>query len=725
MALWPGLLARPGRVPLQSRPSLTLYFLVAGAFLLTLVPHVVDFPYWLTLSLIAAMVLRSVVETYRLPLPTLRVTTAVALVLPVFIFLQYGHFMGRDSGTAMTAGLLAIKFFELRGPRDVTLIIFSCFFMVMSALLYSQIIENFIYCLIMMWVLTALLMRVYTGDLSEDRLLRMLMRSGLIFIQALPLALFLFFFFPRYNGPIGIPLEDAAVGLTDTVTPGSIAKLSQNDSDAMYVQFEPGSSIPTTDSMYWRAMVLWRYSGGAWTPGDVAEETSNMYRPETKAKPGQVLQTITIKPHHRRWLFALDVPVSLPVNSAESPSWATATSSHVVELNFIPGKLEHIARYSVISSLTPPEEYLTAIEEQRAGDLPDEPGDKNIPQDRIDPEVRALADQLHAGISGDDVDRYVDAVIHFFRHGGFTYSTEPGIQGPNWLHHFLFNNVTGKTGFCEHYASAFAVLMRLEKVKARVVVGYLGADYNPYQDIYTVSQSMAHAWDEVWIADPDGTPGSRRGHWKRIDPTALIMAREPVRLANTAGGNEANDKAYVQMAPQTSSIIGNRLPDWVKNALKEVKLRREQVEINWDNLVLSYNPETQSRLAQALGFGDKADVGLLTACLAAAAVCLMIFRQWFARVPSISPVEKLYATFCSFMARRGHPRAAWEGPLAFTNRVAEAFPQSKPAIHRVGSIVAHARYGPSPVDPSAPDDLQSLLTLIAASNVASSSRDRP
>jgi hypothetical protein len=95
-----------------------------------------------------------------------------------------------------------------------------------------------------------------------------------------------------------------------------------------------------------------------------------------------------------------------------------------------------------------------------------------------------------------------------------------------------------------------------------------------------------------------------------------------------------------------------------------------------------------------------------------------------ARAPPASPVENLYAAFCRNMARRGIPRAAWEGPLAYTERVAEAFPDDKPALQRVGSIVAHARYGPAPADPAAPDDLKSLLTLVTASHAASSSRDR-
>ena len=135
MALWSGFLAKPARTPLTSRPSLTLFFLLTGAFLLTLVPHAIQFPIWVTVAVVAAMILRSIIEVYRLPLPSTTFCGIVAIIMAGAIFLQFGTLAGREAGTAFTACLLAIKFFELRRARDVALIIFSCFFVVMSALL--------------------------------------------------------------------------------------------------------------------------------------------------------------------------------------------------------------------------------------------------------------------------------------------------------------------------------------------------------------------------------------------------------------------------------------------------------------------------------------------------------------------------------------------------------------------------------------------------------------
>jgi transglutaminase-like putative cysteine protease len=547
------------------------------------------------------------------------------------------------------------------------------------------------------------------GDRSVDHLLRMLELAGLIFLQALPFALVLFFFFPRYHGTLTLVLNDPTIGLTDTVAPGSIAKLSQDDSEAMYVKFDSGlGSVPLPESMYWRALVLWDYHAGIWTPGSMGDRYARN-QPEVPANmSGAVLQEITVSRHNQRWLFALDLPVTKPINASESTDWAALLEEHTVQLAQPLAKVDHKVRYTVYSTMSPLEEDLRAEEQARA-----------LQRDKIDPQIIALAKDLHQGLTDDQVMDYVYAVVHYFRHNHFVYTTEPGPQGPDWLKYFLFQS---KRGFCEHYASAFAVLMRLQGVPARLVTGYLGGDYNPYDDTYTIYQSYAHAWDEIWIADKNQPPGGIRGHWMRIDPTALITSVEETGAMGTAKGRDRT--APVQMAIQSSSFIGKYLPQWAKDDLKEVKLRREEVETNWDNMVLSYNPETQERLAQKLGFTEAQGVGLmLLACLLAGALCLFIFKRWTRPKEPITPVENLYAVFCRSMAQRGIPRAAWEGPLAYTERVAEAFPDDRQAIQRVGNIVATVRYGPTPVDPTAPENLKSLLNLLAASQVANHSRE--
>jgi hypothetical protein len=101
-------------------------------------------------------------------------------------------------------------------------------------------------------------------------------------------------------------------------------------------------------------------------------------------------------------------------------------------------------------------------------------------------------------------------VLDHFRNGGFRYTLEPPLLGRDSVDDFLFDT---RLGYCEHYASAFVVLMRALDVPARVVTGYQGGEMNPVDGFMTVRQSDAHAWAEVWLAG--------RG-WTRIDPTAVV-----------------------------------------------------------------------------------------------------------------------------------------------------------------------------------------------------------
>lgn len=704
MAFWSALFPRPSQPPV--RPSQTLFFLLVGAFLLTLVPHVERLPIWVTVAVILAMIVRSVLENYRMPLPSVTFCGVVAICLVVGILAQFSTVFGRDPGTALTAGLLAIKFYELRGPRDVALIIFSCFFVIMSALLYSQVVELFIYCLIMMWVLTALLIRTQMGDWPEDHLLRLLNKSALIFAQALPLTICLFFFFPRFSGKLQLNLDEVSVGLTSRIEPGSIVRLANNDSEAMRVVLT-GNAIPTPDSMYWRAMVLWHYEGGAWTQGEEGLVPATVPPRGMPNNSTMITQEITMWPHEQRWLIALDYPVTLAVNSSvssESSPWSLFLEGGVLQLGDSDPrvKLDHKERYTVTSAFQVVDE-IPSPDEQKAG--------IQLPKSEIDPRVKALANQLHR--ENPDPQDYVRAILHYFRLEGFKYSMSPGKEGPDWLGDFLFKT---KTGFCEHYASAFAILMRLERIPARLVVGYQGAEYNPYGSFYVVRQSDAHAWDEVWIP--------AKNHWVRVDPTAVLSQAERTPGSSNTSDNADSDQGFtIRIASHQSAFSQPYVPHWLKGGLQEWQFRREQVEADWDNLVFAYNPEAQNRLAQSLGFGRETRSMLVLVCLVAVGICIVVFQNVLKRKPPPSPVENLYATFCRNMAQRGIPRATWEGPFAYTERVAEAFPDKKEAIQGVGWIVARSRYGSAPPDPAATGELKSLLTLIMASQAASSSRD--
>src|SRR5262249_49163357 len=124
------------------------------------------------------------------------------------------------------------------------------------------------------------------------------------------------------------------------------------------------------------------------------------------------------------------------------------------------------------------------------------------------PRTRSLAAKLR-GEHADDWE-LVQAGLAPFREEPLFFTLNPPAPGGDSGEDVLFRS---RRGFCGHYASAFAVLMRAAHIPARVVTGYQGGTYNRFGGYWIVRQSEAHAWDEVWIAG--------RG-WLRVDPTAAI-----------------------------------------------------------------------------------------------------------------------------------------------------------------------------------------------------------
>src|SRR5690606_13368344 len=120
------------------------------------------------------------------------------------------------------------------------------------------------------------------------------------------------------------------------------------------------------------------------------------------------------------------------------------------------------------------------------------------------------------------------------------YTLTPPLLGEHPVDDFLFNT---RSGFCEHYASAFAFLMRAAGIPARVVTGYQGGEVNPIGGYLIVRQSEAHAWVEVWLEG--------RG-WVRIDPTAAVS---PLRV-------ESGIAAAIPAA-EAAPLLGRGGPEWL------------------------------------------------------------------------------------------------------------------------------------------------------------------
>jgi hypothetical protein len=313
-------------------------------------------------------------------------------------------------------------------------------------------------------------------------------------------------------------------------------------------------------------------------------------------------------------------------------------------------------RYALVSVIAPelqPNEAAAAV--RRALRLPD----------GFNPRARALAAQWRAA-SADDAEVVARAVA-FLRGGGYAYTLEPPLLGEHSVDEFLFST---KTGFCEHFASAFVFVMRAAGVPARVVTGYQGGELNPVDSIITVRQSDAHAWAEVLL------PG--RG-WVRVDPTAAAV---PGRL----------ESGMARAVPQAEALPLLMRPqlEW----LRGLRDRWEAVAHKWNVWVLGYNPERQRDLMASFGMGDadwRSLTAMLFAFLGTMTLCLLAWS--LKRLARPDPVQQAWRAFCDKLALRGVERAPSEGPRDYAARAARALPAARRSILRIGALYIGLRYG--------------------------------
>ena len=632
---------------------------VLGALIAAIAPHVPHLPAWISLLIAAALAWRWAADRRAWPLPPrwLRVLVAIAATLAVLG--TYRTLNGIEAGTAFLVLLAGVKLLETRGGRDLTVIVFIAYFLLYSALLRDQRLPQLPYLLAGGVFLTAALMRVHAGS-AGDSGRDVLTRAGALLLQALPLAILLFVLFPRLPGPFwGIGTgESARTGLGDEMTPGDISDLSASGEVAFRVRF--AGEMPPPAQRYWRGPVLHEFDGRSWR------------RPRAQAFPSQevtylgdpVEYQITLEPTDRPWILALDIPAEWP----EREAFRTYDFQLVA-----PRRLSEVSSFRLRSY----PRFVAGVE------LPQSLRRKGLQlPEEGNPRSRALARDLVARHG--DPQAIAQAMLTMFREQPFVYTLDPPKLAENAMDEFLFET---RRGFCEHYASAFTLVMRAAGVPARVVTGYQGGEFNPLGGYLIVRQSDAHAWSEIWIEG--------RG-WLRVDPTAAVA---PERIERGLIG------AMGELEP-----VPGRLRDASKLWL-QASLGWDTLNDFWNERVVRYNAARQLDLLERLGVDDPdwRTLGLgMAASLAAFFVALSAYLAWRFRPPARDWPARLHDVVRRRLVRRGLRPQPSEGPVAFLERAAAACPDLAADLVRIRAVYVDLRYGPRPTDA----DLRRLKHLV-------------
>lgn len=572
----------------------TLVLLLALAFVV--LPHLSHVAWWAAAVLVVLWAWRFGLALTQRPLPPRFAMLPLLAAAMLAVYAEHRTLLGRDAGVTFLLMLLALKLLEMRAKRDVFVVIFLAFFILLTQFLFGQGIVVAVLSLgaVLLLFFSLVSVNLADNDLSAAQKARLV---GVVLLKAAPLAAALFLLFPRLPGPLwGLPgdTSSARTGLSTTMTPGAIGRLLQSEEIAFRARFD-SEQPPLPDQLYWRGPVLGSFTGRSWLPLSEADRPDAVPL-EVRGDPRSVIEyTVTLEPHRRDWLFALEWPADLPGTGRVGNGSSRLTRDGQLLANGLVGErmrytLRSATRFSFGLNETP-------LSLRAWTQLP--PG--------FNPRTLEFAAQLRQQVPGALLSRdadvaLVEAVLTRFRREPYRYTLEPPVLGRHSVDEFLFDT---KAGFCEHYAGAFVTLMRALDIPARVVTGYQGGEYNPIDGFLTVRQGDAHAWAEVWLAG--------RG-WTRVDPTAAVA---PDRVEQARG----------RAVRERAAAGGSTLAPAVFDLWRTLRLNAEAIENAWNQWVLSYSPERQRALLRALGLAP--DTQTLLVVFALAVSVLLAILAWF------------------------------------------------------------------------------------------------
>lgn len=598
---------------------------------MVLLPHLERLPLWIGGFMFLAVLYRvGLFRTSFNPLSRL-VRVLLMFATTVSVIASYSTLIGLEPMVALLVSAAALKVLESYKDRDGYLLVSLAFFICVTNFLFAQSLPIVIYGLVTLMVLVVSLIALNQVPGSAVTRTEFFL-AGRLLLFALPMMLVLFVLFPRIDPLWSIPSKSGQgiTGMSDSIRLGDVSRLGRSAEVAFRAQFS--DAPPARSDLYWRGIVIDQYEDGTWRRSasskprppqmtlqdDDAEATSTSYR-------------VILQPTMQRWLYAL------PIAESRSPG-VVATADLTIES---PRKIENQFGYEVTS---------WAREAREIEAMPAELERAMAYPAKVNPMTRTFVTDLRAQYS--EPSAYVSAVLRYFRELPFYYTLSPSLlNGQDQIDRFLFET---REGFCEHYASAFVVMMRLAGIPARIVAGYQGGELNPLNNAITVRQFDAHAWAEIWLPNLG---------WQRVDPTAAVSP-DRVRLGLEAA--LAGESDFLSDSPLALYRFRHvAVLDWLR-------IRYDALAFQWQTAVVGFNNRRQLDLLTHW-FGE-IKVSWFTLILLGSWAVVLVPLSWVMnrniRRSARIPAEEQFVVVANGLAKRGFNWSTGESPQLFLQRMA-------------------------------------------------------
>jgi protein-glutamine gamma-glutamyltransferase len=446
------------------------------------------------------------------PLLTARSAFYFSCIYIVVFLLDFAMFSGSliSSSIHMVLFLEILKLHQEKADRDYLSLIVLSFMKILAA---SSLTVDITFAVTLFLFLIALVSTLMSFDIyrsqrdsrttTRDAAAALSSVSGWASLWIIVFGAGLFFVIPRVGTGYFTRASTPPLllsGFTDRVELGQIGRLKLSSAVVMHAKRVVGTPFAV---LKWRGVALDTFDGFNWSKNNRARRSVPLRDSAFQFKRGPVrgelvAYDILLEPLATTALFG---PFEIREVSGRLMAGVETDSDGAVYLRFQPAqRLQYQVQSEIVARVSPDKSTAgdaTLSDSMRAAYL-------QLP-DGLDPRIRDLAQTITRGAQT-PLEKAVRVETYLRRNYNYTLTLtwDPGKEP---LSAFLFR---AKSGHCEYFASAMAVLLREAGVPTRLVNGFLMGEYNPVGDAYIVRQSDAHSWVEVYL------PGTG---WMEFDPT--------------------------------------------------------------------------------------------------------------------------------------------------------------------------------------------------------------
>ena len=428
------------------------------------------------------------------------------LTLGIFAsyWITYGKVIDPEVGLNFLTTIIVLKLLEKESDRDRYMIFFGLILVIAAGSLFQKSLSYVIFFALSFFILIQDFYKTLKLPTKVINLLQSL-------VWVLPFTAFLFFLAPRIINPFqmekGAP-QQGEVGYTPDVNLTQIESLASNDQAVFQATVD--KPIEALD-LYWRGNTLSFTDGWNW-PLMPQDRSDQDFDPMVKYKTSGVYQKIRVFTE-QDFYFGFDHPAYIVTPRGAAGLY----SKHTLSQN----RWRPFQRYEVYSAQSPIMDTLQNSEKYLKSGL--------------NQKEKAWINQTFSSTSLPALQSEIES---YFMQNKFSYSLSPG-RVENILE-FL---QTKKIGFCSHYASTVAQIMRTKGIPTRLVSGFMGGSYNRFAGFYLITQNDAHVWVEAF----------HDNKWIRLDPTSWI-APDRVRLGGESYMQQIDESPFSAM-----KLFGNKI----------------------------------------------------------------------------------------------------------------------------------------------------------------------